>query len=99
MTAMESNRGLQGDMIAPIPGYGGTQSVETGAPMLHSTTAVMTGTRANAVPVLVPRRAWVVDQIPIGGAPHRPLFTPNGQSGLVINQHLDELEILDPVKV
>jgi hypothetical protein len=43
---MESNRGLQGDMIAPIPGCDGTQSVETGAPMLHPTTTATWGIEA-----------------------------------------------------
>ena len=34
----------------------------------------------------------VIGQIPVGASPHHPLFTPDGDLGLVVSQGPGELE-------
>ncbi len=50
----------------------------------------------DAVQVLDPVRNEVTAQIPVGASPHHPLFTANGEYGLVVSQGPGELAIIAP---
>src|SRR5262249_7263629 len=48
----------------------------------------------DAVNVLDPATNQIVAQVPVGASPHHPLFTPDGELGLVVSQGPNELAIL-----
>jgi YVTN family beta-propeller protein len=53
-----------------------------------------TETGIDAVEVLDPGSNTVVTQIPVGAAPHLPLFTPDGTWGFVVSQTTNELTLI-----
>lgn len=56
-----------------------------------------TSAGVDAVQVLDPASNQIVARIPVGASPHHPLFTSDGQYGLVVSQGPGELEIIDPM--
>ena len=55
-------------------------------------------TEADVDAVLILDRATneIITRIPVGASPHHPLFTPDGQVGMVVAQRAGELDLFDP---